>query len=52
MYADHVICNFCGQESFVERDSDICPSCKTEGCLMDIEQDMLIDEHELGLHNK
>jgi len=31
--ADHVKCNWCDAEAYIPLGDDICPSCKTEGCL-------------------
>ena len=33
MRADHVFCNNCEKEMFVEVGTDVCPKCKYEGAL-------------------
>ena len=37
---DHVVCNWCGEEMYVDYDTDVCPCCHEEGYLMDIEQEV------------
>ncbi len=39
---DLVVCNNCGSKMLVDHDCCECPMCGSEGCLMDIEQE--IDE--------
>ena len=34
--ADHVICNWCGEEMLVDWHEDECPCCHQKGFLMDI----------------
>ncbi len=40
---DHVVCNKCGKEMYVDYDVDVCPCCGEEGYLMDIEQEVEIN---------
>lgn len=40
---DHVVCNLCGEEMYVDCDVDVCPCCHEEGYLMDIEQEVNLD---------
>ena len=37
---DRVVCNQCGTEMYVDCDTDVCPCCHAEGCLMDVEQEV------------
>ncbi len=39
-HPDHVICNNCGEEMLVDCDTEQCPHCGLDGCLMDIEQEI------------
>lgn len=43
MLADKVECNNCGEISIIERTSDTCPSCNSNGLLSDVEQDIEIE---------
>ena len=38
--ADYVRCNMCMTRMYVDQYTDVCPNCKTDGCLMDIEEDI------------
>lgn len=40
LHPDWVVCNWCGAEMLVDCDQDSCPVCHTQGCLMDIEQEV------------
>ncbi|WPF70258.1 hypothetical protein BCVP_CDS0230 [Bacillus phage BC-VP] len=40
---DKVKCNWCEKESLVNFDEDVCPHCKEDGYLMDIEQDIEVE---------
>lgn len=40
---DHVVCNKCGKEMYVDCDVNVCPCCGEEGYLMDIEQEVEIN---------
>ena len=37
---DHVRCNSCMAEMYVDCDTVVCPNCGKEGFLMDIEQEV------------
>ena len=37
---DHVVCNNCMTEMYVDYDAHVCPICGKAGCLMDIEQEV------------
>lgn len=37
---DHVICNSCMTEMYVDYGTCVCPNCGKEGRLMDIEQEV------------
>lgn len=40
---DHVVCNSCNTEMYVDCDAHICPHCGQDGTLMDIEQEVELD---------
>ena len=37
---DHVVCNNCMTEMYVDYDAHVCPICGKAGCLMDVEQEV------------
>ena len=37
---DHVVCNNCMTEMYVDYDANVCPICGKDGCLMDVEQEV------------
>lgn len=39
-YPDHVVCNQCGAEMYVDCDTTECPCCHRDGYLMDIQQEV------------
>jgi|LSQX01.2.fsa_nt_gb DNA-directed RNA polymerase subunit RPC12/RpoP len=40
LYVDYVQCNNCETKMLVNLGEDVCPRCKREGVLMDIEQEV------------
>lgn len=37
---DHVVCNHCMTEMYVDYETEKCPNCGKEGYLMDLEQEV------------
>lgn len=37
---DHVVCNYCMTDMYVDYDTCVCPHCGRDGFLMDVEQDV------------
>lgn len=50
MLADHVKCNFCDTEIYVQLGEEVCPNCKKEGFLMwldENQQEVEVDENRI-----